>query len=161
MKESVDIEAIIECLDNFLTETGKRDIAPREANTLLEEKGLLRDDIRSPGLPLRNLLRTGKLPHAYQSDGKYSRWIIPHSGKREPNTSNCSNPQIHTAIVERCPDTKLYVGYVPGLPGAQSQGETLEELNNNLKEVIAMIFDDDIPAMMVGEFVGTQVVVVD
>ncbi len=78
-------------------------------------------------------------------------------------SSNYSNPRSrsHTAVVERCPDTKLYVGYIPGLPGAQSQGETLEELNDNLKEVIAMISDDDIPAMMVGEFVGTQVVVVD
>ncbi len=31
-----------------------------------------------------------------------------------------------TAIVERDPDTKFYVGYVPGFPGAHSQGETLE-----------------------------------
>ena len=43
-----------------------------------------------------------------------------------------------TAVVERCPDTGLYVGYVPGFPGAYSQGETLEELNDNLKEVIAI-----------------------
>ena len=65
----------------------------------------------------------------------------------------------YTAVVERCPDTRLYVGYVPGFPGAHSQGETLEELNGNLKDVIAMILDDGTPAM-VGEFVGTQVVVV-
>ncbi len=65
----------------------------------------------------------------------------------------------YTAVVERCPDTGLYVGYVPGFPGAHSQSETLEELNGNLKEVIAMILDDGAPAM-VGEFVGTQVVVV-
>lgn len=44
-----------------------------------------------------------------------------------------------TAVVERCPDTGLFVGYVPGFPGAHSQGETLEELNKNLREVIAMI----------------------
>ena len=65
----------------------------------------------------------------------------------------------YTAVVERCPDTGLYVGYIPGFPGAHSQGETLEELNGNLKEVIAMILVDGAPAM-VGEFVGTQVVVV-
>lgn len=47
----------------------------------------------------------------------------------------------YTAVVEHCPDTDLYVGYVPGFPGAHSQGETLEELNDNLKEVIAMILD--------------------
>lgn len=48
----------------------------------------------------------------------------------------------YTAVVERCPDTRLYVGYVPGFPGAHSQGDTLEELNENLTEVIAMLLDD-------------------
>ena len=43
------------------------------------------------------------------------------------------------AVVERCPDTNLYVGHVPGFPGAHSQGATLEELIRNLREVIAML----------------------
>lgn len=47
-----------------------------------------------------------------------------------------------TAVVERCPDTGFFVGYVPGFPGGHSQGETLEELNENLREVIAMILLD-------------------
>ena len=45
----------------------------------------------------------------------------------------------YTAVIERDPDTGLYVGYVPGFPGAHSQGETLEELNANLREVVAML----------------------
>ena len=65
----------------------------------------------------------------------------------------------YTAVVERCPDTHLYVGYVPGFPGAHSQGETLEELNKNLSEVIAMLLDDGEP-MLDSEYVGTQIVVV-
>ncbi len=65
----------------------------------------------------------------------------------------------YTFVVERCPDTRLYVGYVPGFPGAHSQGDTLEELNENLKEVIAMLLDDGKPVLD-GEYVGTQVVVV-
>lgn len=65
----------------------------------------------------------------------------------------------YTAVVERCPDTHLYVGYVPGFPGAHSQGETLEELNENLKEVIAMLLDDGEPTLE-GEYVGTQTLVV-
>ncbi len=65
----------------------------------------------------------------------------------------------YTAVIERCPDTGLFVGYVPGFPGAHSQAETLEELNDNLTEVITMILDDGAPAMA-GEFVGTQVVLV-
>lgn len=64
-----------------------------------------------------------------------------------------------TAVVERCPDTRLYVGYVPGFPGAHSQGETLEELNENLQEVVAMLLDDGEPTLE-GEYVGTQTVVV-
>lgn len=67
--------------------------------------------------------------------------------------------QSYTAVVERCPDTGFYVGYVPGLPGAHSQGDTLDELNDNLKDVISMILADGEPAVA-GEFVGTQVVVV-
>ena len=51
---------------------------------------------------------------------------------------------MHTyiAVIERCPDTRLYVGHVPGFPGAHSQGETLEELNANLREVIELLLED-------------------
>ena len=65
----------------------------------------------------------------------------------------------YTAIIERCPETGLYVGHVPGFPGAHSQGATLEELNDNLKEVVAMLLDDGEPTMET-EYVGTQTVVV-
>jgi predicted RNase H-like HicB family nuclease len=64
-----------------------------------------------------------------------------------------------TAVVERCPETKLFVGYIPGFPGAHSQGATLEELNLNLKEVIAMLLEDGEPQLE-AEFVGTQAVTV-
>lgn len=52
-----------------------------------------------------------------------------------------------TAVIERCPDTKLYVGYVPGMPGAHSQGETLDELNSNLAEVIELLLEDGDPRL--------------
>jgi predicted RNase H-like HicB family nuclease len=64
-----------------------------------------------------------------------------------------------TAVVERCPDTGLYVGFVPGFPGAHSQAETLDELNKNLKEVIEMLLEEGDPKLE-AEFVGTQNVVV-
>ena len=64
-----------------------------------------------------------------------------------------------TAVVERCPDTGFLVGYVPGLPGAHSQAETLEELNANLVDVLTMTLDDGEPAMS-AEFIGTQTVTV-
>ena len=65
----------------------------------------------------------------------------------------------YTAVVERCPDTGFYVGYVPGFPAAHSQGETIEELSENLKEVIAMLLDDGEPVME-AEYIGTQTIVV-
>ena len=64
-----------------------------------------------------------------------------------------------TAIIEKCQDTGLYVGFVPGFPGAHSQGETLEELNRNLKEVIELLLENGEPRFET-EFVGTQNVVV-
>ncbi|KJU81712.1 Uncharacterized protein family UPF0150 domain protein, partial [Candidatus Magnetobacterium bavaricum] len=53
----------------------------------------------------------------------------------------------YTAIIERCPDTGLYVGFVPGFPGAHSQGRTLEELNQNLKEAIEMLLESGEPKL--------------
>lgn len=62
-----------------------------------------------------------------------------------------------TAIVERCPETNLFVGYVPGFPGAHSQAATLDELNQNLKEVVGMLLEDGEPKLE-AEFIGTQTV---
>ncbi len=63
--------------------------------------------------------------------------------------------KIFTAVVEKCGDTGLYVGYVPGFPGAHSQGESLDELNRNLREVIEMLLEDGEPVLD-SEFIGTQ-----
>lgn len=65
----------------------------------------------------------------------------------------------YTAIIEKCSDTGLYVGFVPGFPGAHSQAETLDELQNNLREVLEMLLEDGEPEME-AEFVGTQTVMV-
>ena len=64
-----------------------------------------------------------------------------------------------TAIVQRDSDTNLYVGYVPGFPGAHSQGETLDELQKNLREVIEMLLEDKESGFETG-FVGTQQIVI-
>jgi predicted RNase H-like HicB family nuclease len=46
-----------------------------------------------------------------------------------------------TAVIERCSETGLYVGYVPGFPGAHTQAEILDELQFNLREVIEMLLE--------------------
>lgn len=62
-----------------------------------------------------------------------------------------------TAFVERDPETKLYVGIVPGIPGAHTQAESLDELQRNLKEVLELCLEEyggqieDVP-----QFVGIQ-----
>ena len=65
----------------------------------------------------------------------------------------------YQAIVERCSGTRMYVVYVPGFPGAHSQGETLDELSSNLREVLAMLLEDGEPKLE-AEFVGIQNVVI-
>ena len=47
-----------------------------------------------------------------------------------------------SVIVEKCSQTGLYVGYAPGLPGAHTQAETLDELKKNLCEVLSMLLED-------------------
>ncbi len=60
-------------------------------------------------------------------------------------------------LVEQDPDTGLYVGYVPGWPGAHSQGEGLDELRRNLQEVVEMLLEDGEPTLE-PEFVGIQTI---
>ncbi len=64
-----------------------------------------------------------------------------------------------TAVIERDPETRLYVGFVPGWPGAHSQGATLDELQVNLREVVSMLLEDGEPTLE-AEFVGVQTVLV-
>ena len=62
-----------------------------------------------------------------------------------------------TAVIERDPDTGVYVGSVPGWPGAHSQAASLDELDSNLHEVIEMLLEDGDPKLE-SEFVGLQTI---
>ena len=69
-----------------------------------------------------------------------------------------------TAYVEFDPDSRLCVGTVPGLPGAHSQGATLDELQQNLREVIELVLEERSArgeSIDVEPFVGIQQIVVD
>ncbi len=95
---------IIEYLDRYLEETGRTSINPVEANAILEEEELLGDDKNRPGKPLRNRLRKGLVPHAYQIGGKGSSWVIPHSSARtkiEPAAGpNKSKSGVNIGIID-------------------------------------------------------------
>jgi predicted RNase H-like HicB family nuclease len=47
------------------------------------------------------------------------------------------------ALIERDLATGLLVGSVPGIPGAHTQGETIEEVRTNLAEVIELLQSED------------------
>jgi predicted RNase H-like HicB family nuclease len=64
-----------------------------------------------------------------------------------------------TAVIEKCPDTQLFVGYVPGFPGAHTQAASLDELHKNLQEVLQLLLEDGDPQLE-GEFIGTQTIMV-
>lgn len=68
-----------------------------------------------------------------------------------------SNIQL-TAHIERDPETGLYIGMVPSIPGALTQATSLGQLQVNLKEVVEMCFEEmsaeDIAALP--QFVGLQ-----
>lgn len=55
--------------------------------------------------------------------------------------------KVYSAVIERCPQTGMFVGFVPGFPGAHSQGETLDELNHNLHDIITMLLEDGEPML--------------
>ena len=60
-------------------------------------------------------------------------------------------------VVERDPETGVLVGYVPGWPGAYTQGSDIDELQQNLREVIEMLLEDGQPALE-SEFVDVRTV---
>ena len=47
-----------------------------------------------------------------------------------------------TAYVEFDPETNLYVGIVPGLPGAHTQAASLDTLRENLQEVVELCLEE-------------------
>ena len=62
-----------------------------------------------------------------------------------------------SAYVEWDPETKLYVGIVPGLPGAHTQAATLDELQKNLREVLQLCLEEFKGSLdVLPHFVGLQ-----
>ncbi len=60
------------------------------------------------------------------------------------------------AVIERDLATGLLVGSIPGIPGAHTQGETLEEVQANLIEVLSLLQEQGADAAE-SEFVATAV----
>ena len=78
---------------------------------------------------------------------------------REPLRMPTESSHSFTAVIHRCPETRLYLAYVPGFPGAYSQAESLDELSANLHDVIALLLENG-GIRINSEFVGVQTVAV-
>lgn len=102
----MNTQSIIRCLDVFIEKNNIEELNPVDANYVLAKKGVLRDSDSRPGKPLRNLLRKGKLPHAYQPGGKGTGWVIPHSGRTSKKTQSLQNFQSQP-ISEKENDSKI------------------------------------------------------
>jgi len=62
-----------------------------------------------------------------------------------------------TAYIEWDPESKLYIGIVPGVTGAHTQGGSLDELHANLTEVLQLCFEENpYPDELLPHFVGLQ-----
>ncbi|MGA2490746.1 MAG: type II toxin-antitoxin system HicB family antitoxin [Anaerolineales bacterium] len=62
-----------------------------------------------------------------------------------------------TAYIELDPETNLYVGLIPGVPGAHTQAATLDELQQNLQEVLTLcLAENPDVAKEMPHFVGIQ-----
>jgi len=63
-----------------------------------------------------------------------------------------------TGYIEKDAETGLYTAIVPGIPGAHTQAETLDELRDNLKEVVELCLEEMDPEARknLPEFVGIQ-----
>ena len=64
-----------------------------------------------------------------------------------------------TAVIHRCPETRMYLAFVPGFPGAFTQAESLDELCSNLRDVIVLLLENG-GTRVHSEFVGVQTVAI-
>ena len=71
-----DINLIISFLDKIIEHKHVNVLTAVEAGELLDKAGILKDSVSRKGKPLREILRAGLIPYAYQVG---ARWIIPHS----------------------------------------------------------------------------------
>lgn len=91
-----DIESIINVIDEFLERKHQKTTTPVEINPYLEKKGLLNDSASRPGKPIREILRKGKIPRAYQVG---VNWFIPHSANTPRNLKPILNSKSEKEII--------------------------------------------------------------
>ncbi len=152
-----NIPRIIEYIDAYLIRNTQPDITAVDANKILAQAGLLSDSKDRPGLPLRKLLREGKIPHAYQIGNK---WHIPHSTNRQTKTEAKLPPQFNKIVAipsfdkSRKKSLPPLVGHKPTililgtLPGDESlqKNEYYAKSGNRFWSIIAHVTNCPFPS---------------
>ena len=97
----------------------------------------------SPGAPVPALIEdVVPIPPVLSSRSK--DFALPLVRRSRSRYDKCmSRHTLHnefTAIIER--DGKWYIGYCPEIPGANGQGETVEECKKNLADAIVLILQN-------------------
>ncbi len=148
-----NITQIIKYIDEYLIRNNQTNITPVHANKILAQAGLLSDSKDRPGLPLRKLLRDGKILHAYQIGNK---WHIPHSksGQKRASTLPASHPKptmvISSSNKKSLPPlvgsnpTILILGTLPGDASLQKK-QYYAKSGNRFWSIIAHVANSPIP----------------
>lgn len=152
-----NIPRIIETIDRYLEIHHKAVCDPVEANEYLERMGVLRDSNSRKGKPLREILRDGLIPHAYQ--GSKGGWSIPHSGKHSSQKLNkidkteipeeSKKPKVETRTLSFPPllGEKPEILILGTLPGKKSLelNQYYGNSGNRFWAILAVIFNEDEP----------------
>lgn len=81
MAHKIIFSVIQDCIDSYMQRMGKHEIGEIEANSVLARQGLLVDDERNPGEPLRqvltNLRDSNLLPRNIRQ--RFGAWHIRNS----------------------------------------------------------------------------------
>ena len=107
------MEDITKAIDSLIERTvGKNGcVTAVEAGEELDKLGILKDSKTSKGMPLRKILRAGKLPQAKQDDGKH--WYIYHSSSCPKSTYANVNKQKVDVKKSKSQPSKIY--HIKGL----------------------------------------------
>jgi hypothetical protein len=124
-----DILIVIATLDEYMKKAGLRSLTAVEAAKILDRKGILADSKSRPGMPLRDILRGGRIKHAFQFGGKGSEWVIPISYQ----------------------PTEQQIGQTPtGKPGTNAN-EHVDSLSEEIKAVRQTFRPNRVRILFVGE----------
>ena len=66
----------------------------------------------------------------------------------------------YTAVIERCPDTGLYVGYVPGFRARTHRRKPSTSSTRIFARSSSLLLEDGDPPRLDAEFVGTHTVTI-